>query len=370
MTAHKYKTKKGIKWLSSVRYTDIEGKRKQAVKRGFNTRREALAYESKFLREVNIYDIACTLQWSEFVDLYFEDVKPKLSPSTISTKTYRIKNHIGHAFTLPVNEITPAIITDWLNSLLENNDLSLRYIKSLYIELKAVFNHAERIYNLSPNPVKKVPPPTRKEHKKEMQFWTYEEFNSVIEHIDDLKAKTAIILLFYSGIRKGELLALKWSDLKGNELSINKTLHRINGKTIITPPKSQSSNRTILLPGIAVNALNEWENEQYSDDSFIFEWDKTFLERAIRQGSESAGVKRIRVHDLRHSHVSYLISLGANINLISKRLGHAKVSMTLDVYSHLYPDDEQTIINLIDNNLITKNSVNSKNDIKKNDSSE
>jgi integrase len=180
-----------------------------------------------------------------------------------------------------------------------------------------------------------------------MQFWTYEEFQKAIKAIDNIKARTAITLLYYSGMRKGELLALTWEDLKGNKLTINKSYQRLHGQDLITPPKTSSSVRTILLPSQATEALHEWRRHSISETIFPFE--KEFIEKAIKEVSLETGIKRIRVHDLRHSHASYLISRGANIVLVAKRLGHAKPAETLNTYSHLFPDDEVKLIDIMEN---------------------
>ena len=345
MTVYKYTTKKGIRWRYVVRYKETSGNAVQTQKRGFLRRSDALEAERQFLEGIKLTSDALLLPWPEFCDVYLNSLNPSLSPQTLQTKKYRYRNHIKPAFSVPVVEVTPPMIDDWTNELLKI--YSLKHVKNLYGELRTVFNYAERLYGLSPNPIKKITPPRKKELHKQMDFWTLEEFNAVLEAVDDLKARTAFIVFFYTGIRKGELLALKWRDIEGATLHITKTLARINGKTIITAPKSASSVRTILLPDIVIEALDKWHKANYAHDSYIFEWEKRFIEKARDKACKQTGIKKIRVHDLRHSHVSYLISKGANINLISKRLGHSKVSMTLDIYGHLYPNEEYKIIDLI-----------------------
>ncbi len=343
MPAFKYKTKSGDKWLAKF-YYEGHGVRKQKLKRGFSLKRDAEAFEREFLFHYQDENVFLSLPWNDFVDRYQAETSSTIGEHTRKTRYYQIKNHIRPAFVHPINEITVVMLQEWTNSLTDK--YSLTHARNIYTLMRAVFNYAERVYNLNPNPVKRLKPPVKREMKNEMQFWIHEEFKAVMSAMEDIKAKTAVILLYYSGIRKGELFALLWTDIQGNYLNIDKSLQRLHGKNVITPPKSYDSVRKILLPSQALKALNEWNMIQKTDE--IFPWEKTFIEKGIKQACKDSGIKRIRVHDLRHSHASYLISKGANIKLISKRLGHAKTSITLDTYGHMFPSDEHTLIELIE----------------------
>ncbi|NLZ99536.1 MAG: site-specific integrase [Clostridiaceae bacterium] len=152
-------------------------------------------------------------------------------------------------------------------------------------------------------------------------------------------------------MRKGELLALKWSRINfaGPTVDIREFYQRLRGKAVITPTKTGES-RIIRLPEVCIDQLKEYRRCIYdpATEDYIFPWEKRFIELGISKGCKEAGVKRIHVHGLRHSHASLLISLGVNIVLISKRLGHAEVSTTLDTYSHFFPDDEKTVVDQLD----------------------
>lgn len=291
------------------------------------------------------------MDWPDFVDLFDKDTAKTLAEHSRQTRAYILKNHVRNAFNQPISEISPNTIQAWTNSLTE--DISLTHAKNIYTQMRAVFNHAMRLYGLNPNPCHRVRPPSKRETPPEMQFWTYEEYIQVIDNIEDIKARTAIILLYWTGIRKGELLALQWSDLYGDTLNISKSLQRLSGKSVVTPPKTAGSVRDILLPSQALEALLMWRESspQVADTDYVFDWEKRFIEKGILEGCKSSGVKRIRVHDLRHSHASYLISRGANIKLVAKRLGHIKTSVTLDTYSHLFPSDERTIVDIMESEI-------------------
>jgi integrase len=343
-----YQDKTTKKWFCKFYYQDADGKRRQKLKRGFNLKREADAWERQFLTELRAEHEALTLNWPEFVDLFDKDTAPTLAEHSQQTRGYILRNHVRGAFRQPIGEITPNTIQAWTNTLTDN--ISLTHAKNIYTQMRAVFNHAMRLYGLNPNPCHRVRPPTKREPPEEMQFWTYDEFSQVISNIEDTKSRTAIILLYWSGIRKGELLALLWSDLQGDTLSISKSMQRLGGRSVITPPKTAGSVRDIMMPSQALEALLAWREvtPQNADHDHIFDWEKRFIEQGIKDGCEMAGVKRIRVHDLRHSHASYLISRGANIKLIAKRLGHTKTSVTLDTYSHLFPSDEHEMISIME----------------------
>lgn len=182
-----------------------------------------------------------------------------------------------------------------------------------------------------------------------MKFWTQEEFETYIEYVKDKPVSYyAFLTLFWTGIRLGELLALTLTDFNVEEktLSITKSYQRINGKDVVTEPKTPKSKRVITLPDFLVLELEEYVSKLYGmmANDRLFSITKSFLEREMNRGAELSGVKKIRLHDLRHSHASLLISkLGAQPNLVAERLGHEKIQTTLSTYSHLYPNQSRDL---------------------------
>ena len=340
-----YKANNG-RWYCSFYYTDADGQRKKKKKSGFALKREAEAWERDFLTKHNPNeDEILSLPFDSFLDRYIADKTPHVKAGTLRVRENIIRKHLKGQFKQPLNQLTASTLQHWINQL-SKQDYADGYIKFIITLLKAVFNHAERLYGLSPNPVKRLTMPPKKDGKKEILFWTLDDFNKAIQTIDDIQAKTELTVLFWSGLRKGELYALRWSDLEEGAITISKTYTRLHGKANITPPKTPGSNRRIALPDIALEALQQWKDKtpDPTDDGFIFPWSANRIKKAIIKASKATGVKRIRVHDLRHSHASLLINQGANIKLISQRLGHAKTSITLDTYGHLYPSDEYKLI--------------------------
>jgi integrase len=185
-----------------------------------------------------------------------------------------------------------------------------------------------------------------------MNIWTLEEF---INFTDVIKHKPISYIgfnvLFWTGIRIGELLALtrKDIDLEKKTIHISKGYAKVNGKDIISTPKTPSSNRVISITNKLVTILKTYFNKLYDllPEDRIFNITQYVFRNDIERHSEKAGVKKIRIHDLRHSHASMLINANANPLAISKRLGHAKVDMTLNTYSHLYPSSEEKLLKIL-----------------------
>lgn len=203
-----------------------------------------------------------------------------------------------------------------------------------------------------------------KKNADEMLFWTKDEFQTFIDKMKDKPASyTMFMTLYYTGIRIGELLALTPADinLKKKALAVNKSYQRLNCEDIISSPKTPRSNRIISIPDALCVCLKEYMDKCYDivDDNRLFPFLKYFVEREIKRGCDNAGVKRIRVHDIRHSHASLLVELGFSPLLIAERLGHERVQTTMDTYSHLYPNKQIEVANqldsLISNGLATKN---------------
>lgn len=201
---------------------------------------------------------------------------------------------------------------------------------------------------------------------EEMKFWTQEEFEIFIEFVKDKPISYyAFLTLYWTGIRLGELLALSLADFDAEEktLSITKSYQRINGKDVITEPKTAKGKRVITLPDFLVLELEEYIKRLYGmmPDDRLFSITKSYLEREMMRGVELSGVKKIRLHDLRHSHASLLISkLGAQPNLVAARLGHEKIQTTLSTYSHLYPNQNRDLADQL--NGLTEKSDNEEGD--------
>lgn len=340
------------KWLSQFYYTDWTGARKKKRKRGFDTKREALDWERDFLKRQQA-DMSMTL--SAFVDLYLDDMKPRIRASTLENKRFIFRLLINPYFgNKSMSEITPPDVRKWQNELIkkeyvEGKQYSQTYLKTVNNQLTALFNYAVKYYDLRENPCHKAGSMGKK-NAEEMQFWTTEEYKTFREAVKDKpRSYMAFQTLYYTGMRIGELMALTKADidLESGVVSVNKSYNRLNGEDVITPPKTPKSNRVISIPPFLCDELWAYMAQIYDlkDSDRLFPFTKYFLEHEMVRGCKRSGVKKIRLHDLRHSHASLLIELGFSPLLIAERLGHEKVETTLNTYSHLWPHKQSEVSN-------------------------
>ena len=335
-----YKMEQRGTWYCKFCYTDWDGAHKQKKKEGFRTKREALEFERMFLVRTGTH---CNLRFSDVVRLYLEDCRPRLKETTLRTKETMLRGQILPTFgRFEVESITPAHIRAWQNTLMARG-LAPTYQKSLHNQLSCVFNFAVKYYRLSANPCVQAGS-VGKTRAEEMHIWTAEEFSRFVEALGDKPvSRAAFLLLFWTGIRSGELLALTAADFDftAKTLSITKNYARQDGADLILSPKTPKSRRVVTLPDFLVEALEPFAAAR--PEGRLFPRTKHFLYHEMQRGCRLSGVPRIRVHDLRHSHASFLIDKGFSPLLIAERLGHEKIQTTLQIYSHLYPNKQQEV---------------------------
>lgn len=297
------------------------------------------------------------MTFGTFVDLYKEDLEGRLKEHT-----WVMKNHLLDKKILPyfkdkkMNEIKVSDVIAWQNTMMAHRDengepYSPVYLKTIHNQLSAVFNHAVRFYDLSSNPAAKAGN-MGKEKAKEMLFWTKEEYLKFSEAImDNPTAFYAFEVLYWCGLRIGELLALTLDDVdfEKKTIRINKSYQKIEGKDVLTDPKTPKSNRTIQMPDFLCEEIKEYANSLYgiTPQDRLFDVSKGYMHHEMDRGSKIAGVKKIRIHDLRHSHVSLLIDMGFTALAIADRVGHESIDITYR-YAHLFPTKQKEIAEKLD----------------------
>lgn len=308
-----------------------------------------------------------TAKTYDFLPLY-EEYKMNLR-ATVKESSYLAFLQRMEGFVVPkfkdkrVTEITPSDILKWQNDLTEKG-LSVKYKKAIRSAFGHFFTYL-KIYGIG-NPLSSVNGfKTNTEVRKEMQYWTQEDFEKFISCIDNLRYKTVFSFLYLTGCRKGEALALRWSDIDFERYTVDihatltktfdKTRDNNEGEVItdlyrITTPKTENSYRKILLPTQLVEYLKQLKYEHNSKYVFgIGDKIMSFntLEHAFKRYVDVSGVKPIRIHDLRHSHASLLINKGENqlatIYVIAARLGDS-VDMIFKTYGHMFPNTQKDII--------------------------
>lgn len=317
-----YKDNRQGTWYASFYFENWQGVKQKKLKRGFATKKDALAWEREFLLQ-QAADL--TMTFEAFVEIYITDKKKRLRENTWSTKEHIIRTKILPYFKEKrLSEIKPRDVIAWQNEMLNYRDkngkaYSPTYLKTLHGQLSAILNHAVRFYGLKSNAAATAGCMGSEKHK-EMLFWTKEEYLKFAEVMMD----------------KGLL-------------SITKSYQRLKGRDVITDPKTPKSVRVIQMPQFLTDEIMDYLKSLYKvqPDQRIFEVTKSYLHHEMDRGAKAAGVKRIRIHDLRHSHVSLLIEMGFSALAIADRVGHESVDITYK-YAHLFPSKQQEMAQKLD----------------------
>ena len=346
-----YKDEKTGKWFAKFYYTNWQGIKKQKWKRGFATKKEALGFERDFLEKQSANP---DMTFQNLYEIYMEDMAARLKQSTLLTKKTVLQTHILPFFgSKPINEIKASDVRRWQAKLMSSpNNYSQTYLKKINTELNSIINYAKRFYDLNTNPCGKAGT-IGKAKAEEMDYWTYDEYIAFREGVKDKPLSYICFeVLYWTGMREGELLALSPADidLDNKIISINRTYQRIGGKDVFTSPKTRKSKRKIPIPDFLCQELSDYIQSRYmlDADERLFPVTKSYLSHEMIRGCKNTGVKKIRIHDVRHSHASLLINQGCDALMLADRLGHEKVSTTLNTYSHLFPHKQQELVHSLE----------------------
>ena len=346
-----YKDEKTGKWFAKFYYTNWQGIKKQKWKRGFATKKEALGFERDFLEKQSANP---DMTFQNLYEIYMEDMAARLKQSTLLTKKTVLQTHILPFFgSKPINEIKASDVRRWQAKLMSSpNNYSQTYLKKINTELNSIINYAKRFYDLNTNPCGKAGT-IGKAKAEEMDYWTYDEYIAFREGVKDKHLSYICFeVLYWTGMREGELLALSPADIELDNkiISINRTYQRIGGKDVFTSPKTRKSKRKIPIPDFLCQELSDYIQSRYmlDADERLFPVTKSYLSHEMIRGCKNTGVKKIRIHDIRHSHASLLINQGCDALMLADRLGHEKVSTTLNTYSHLFPHKQQELVHSLE----------------------
>ena len=364
-------TKDGRKWNFHVRYKDLDGKIKQYQSKLYKTKPEAQEAERMFLLELDKYRPDNNMTFKDLYMAFYDYQKDRVKETTLHTYRDRMR-YMALLDNIKVKEFNIQHYEAWRKKIMEYK-LSNRTRNYIYKFLKTIMNFGTKWYGINFNQIysKMTNFTNPNEIKKEMEFWTYEEFKKFISVEENLTYKCLFKTLYFCGLRKGEARALNWNDIdfKKKTIRINKGLSdNVNRKKyIISSPKTLASNRVLPIPKELLNDLTELKNkvmkyQNFKEEWFVFGNAVPLGDDAIRRRKNNncklAGVKQIRLHDFRHSCASLLINNGADITLVAKYLGHSKIDETLNTYSHMFKNKLNNIIGLIDDlNENTKNNI-------------
>ena len=246
-----------------------------------------------------------------------------------------------------MRDITTKDVMIWQNKMLNYRDpdtekpYSKSYLKTIHNQLSAIFNHAVRYYKLSENPARTVGN-MGNDKGAEMKIWTRDQYLKFAEYMmDNPTGYYYFQILYWCGLREGEALALtaKDFDFHRNTVSVTKTFQHLKGKDVLTEPKTPKSNRIVEMPAFLVEEIKDYLSTLYDlqPGDRMFPLCKSYLYCRMEQANTVLGLPRIRVHDLRHSHVSLLINMGYSAVAIADRMGHESINITYR-YAHLFPN--------------------------------
>lgn len=404
LTTSIYQDKKTKKWIWRIKYNNDLGQFVDKKSIGYKTKKDAKLSLLKYqvcnnivncdkiediksnIIEKNL-EVNCPITLKFLYNKYINFSKVRLKSSSLRSASDCLEKFVLNYFGEDkiIGTLKATDIIEWQTYILSKN-FSFKYNSKIYCSLTALLNYGVKFYDLSYNVAEKVGNFKNTAPKKMMSFWTEDEFKAFYSLNKDSDYKLFYTVLYFTGMRKGELLACTWNDinLDNKEIIVSKSLNRKKpqkdfyqedeggtyssigwhniGKRCyeITTTKTKSSFRRIALPENLVKILIEYYNKcnkiyNFSKDWFIFGRELPFSDQTLRRKFDemaiNAGIKKIRIHDLRHSHASLLINKGQNILIVSQRLGHSDVKQTLNTYSHLMPNAQKEILNAINIDL-------------------
>ena len=347
---------------ANLGYDAVTGKQIQKYRSGFSTKKEARAEYSKLIlaAEEGLAMEKKQTSFKQFIEeIYLPWYKTQVKESTYKNRLNTIEKHFKFFYRKKVNEIEPIHVQTWQLKLAK--DYSPNYVRIIQGMLSLAFDRAIILGLAKKNPARMVG--NIKSKKVKVDFWTLEEFQKVISLLykGDYYEHYLFIcfwLLFTTGLRIGEAAALQWEDIdfESGIISVTKTLYykSMNEYTFVDP-KTSASIRTVVIDKDTIRELKDWMEVQkkvLKDCNFVLSYSgiptsKHTLPRALEKLAGLAGVHRIKIHALRHSHVALLISMGVNPLIVKDRLGHEKIQTTLGTYGHLYPNSNFEVAKML-----------------------
>ena len=361
------------KYKIRINYISDYGTPKQLTRIAYGSE-AAKDLERQLINEMNTKgeNSVKSLTVQELFDKYMESKRYEVRQSTYDKDIRNFRLYVQQKMAnVRLNKLTVSLLQDWKQSV-EEKGLSLKTRKHAYSIFRSTLGFAVKMEYLERNPLLKLgnfKDATIK--KREMNIYTAKQFTklkNVIKQLAEEKQEnqnelsewdfyTFFNIAFFTGMRKGEILALKWSDIKGSLLSVERSItQKIKGGDVETPPKNHSSIRTLQMPLPLIQALKEHRERQevlehFTEDYRICGGERCLRDNTLRKKNlhyaATAGLIAIRIHDYRHSHVSLLANEGINIQEIARRLGHARIEETWNTYSHLYPREEEKAIDVL-----------------------
>jgi integrase len=352
-----------------VNYMDESGRYKK-IERAAYGKAEAQATEQLLMAQVAEAPAGQT-SLRDLFDEYITDKSTAVRTTTCDKVRRVLENSVMPFFEKSkIDDLTPKKLQAWKNDL-SSQDKKISTKQKIFQEFSTMLKFAVRRGYIKNNPLDQIgnfKDVYFERPQDVLRYYTAAEYRLYSKAARELAESrdTAIewgcyvffCVAFYTGARKGEINALRWSDIDGNIMHIRRSIsQKVKGDDLETPPKNKSSYRDLQIPRPLLDILAEHKQRQGSDPRFSEEWRvcggsdtlrDTTIEKKNTAYAEAAGLPHIRVHDFRHTHATVLVNEGINIQEIARRLGHAKVEQTWNTYAHLYPREEERAVSILD----------------------
>lgn len=367
-----YKTKKKNKngdtqYRVTYNYTDSEGKYRQRSKLVYGYA-AAKAIQAKLEAQTETQSENKVITVQALYDNYVISKNHEVRESSLGKSKSNLKNHVlPYLGSVKLSKLSSKTLQEWKDNISEK-ELKIITKQNIYKEFRAMLNYAVRLGDLKENPLLKIgnfkDPYDFDIPEEKIQYYTAEEYKRFISGIElktpaDWAYYTFFSIAFYTGMRKGENNSIRWKDLKDDILSVRRSVNqKLKGKgDIFTLPKNKASYRKLQIPNPLIEILKQQKEIQkknysnWSEEYLICGGEKCLRDTAIanknKELAQKAKLKRIKIHDFRHTHATLLINEGINVQEIARRLGHSNVQTTLKVYAHLYPREEERAIKVL-----------------------
>ncbi len=355
------------KYRVAYSYTDKSGKYKQVFRVAYG-KEEAKLREAELAEEYGSGNAADRMTVNDLAEKYLSAKAQDVRATTLAKSRQVLHTHIlPRIGEMRLSRLSVQTLGDWKLEV-GKLELALTMKRNIFKELNTMLNWAVRFEYIPSNPMRQLG--TFKEVYFEkpaevLHYYTADQFRDFIaaartdaEAKNDWRYYTFFMIAFFGGLRKGEINALKWSDIEGNTIHVRRSIaQKLKGDDVETPPKNKSSYRDLQMPHQLAIALHAERNRQMSESGFKEDWRvcggpsvlrDTSIENKNKAYTAAAGLPHIRIHDFRHSHASLLVNEGISIQEVARRLGHSKVEITWNTYAHLYPREEERAISVLD----------------------
>ncbi|OMD43028.1 site-specific integrase [Paenibacillus odorifer] len=351
------------------------GKRNQKKKRGFKTKREAEKALNELLNQVHLgtYVEPSKLLYKDYLKQWLEDKQTKVRASTLQTYSWLVENHIIPSLgQVELAKLTPMLIQQTYTTMMKESKLGSENVQKIHTLVNDSLKRAERWGLIAKNPAALVERP--RAEKKEIRIWDMKELNVFLWSARESRYYIAFFLAAWTGMRQGEILGLRWKDIDfdNNTLRVVQTL-RHNSTELVSTTKTKASNRNIALSNQTIEALQKHRRrlvkerlhagEVYNNHDLVVctavgtPLNSRNLNRTFYDLIKKAKIRRISFHSLRHTHASLMLASGEHVKIVSERLGHANIRITLDTYSHLLPNMQRDAAQNFDKLMLSGDSL-------------